>query len=53
MTVEYVKIAMKEGASFVINSDAHHPSKVGIFDKGIEIAKKAGLRPEQIINAET
>jgi putative hydrolase len=53
MTVEYVKIAMKEGAPFVINSDAHHPSKVGIFDKGIEIAKKAGLRPEQIINAET
>ena len=34
MTVEYVKIAMKEGAMFVINSDAHHPSRVGILIKG-------------------
>lgn len=52
MTVEYVKIAMKEGASFVINSDAHHPTRVGDFRKGIEIASSAGLGPEQIMNAE-
>ena len=52
MTAEYVKIAMREGVSFVINSDAHHPSKVGNFDKGIEIAKAAGLNPNRIINAD-
>jgi len=52
MNVEYVKIAMKEGATFVISSDAHHPSRVGVFDKAQEIAKKAGLHSGQIINAE-
>ncbi len=52
MTTEYVKIAMKEGASFVINSDAHHPSKVGDFEKAIEIAISANLDPKQIINAQ-
>ena len=52
MTVEYVKIARREGVSFVINSDAHHPSRVGDFHRGIEIAMAAGLEPEQIINAE-
>lgn len=52
MTVEYVKIAMEEGVSFAINSDAHHPSKVGVFDRSIKIAKEAGLDSRQIINAE-
>ncbi|MFY9176812.1 MAG: PHP domain-containing protein [Caldicoprobacterales bacterium] len=51
MTTEYVKIALREGVSFVINSDAHHPSKVGDFAKGIEIASAAGLNPDRIINA--
>jgi len=50
MTAEYVKIAMEEGASFVINSDAHIPQNVGVFDKGIRIAEEAGLPPERIIN---
>jgi putative hydrolase len=50
MSVEYVKIAMEEGASFVINSDAHVPKNVGVFDKGIRIAREAGLPPERIIN---
>lgn len=51
MTVEYVRIAMREGVDFVISSDAHHPSKVGNFDKAIEIAKAADLSPKRIINA--
>ncbi len=50
MTVEYVKIALEEGANFVINSDAHIPSRVGVFDKGIIIAQKAGVPLERIIN---
>lgn len=53
MTVECVKIAMEEGATFVINSDAHHPSRIGDFQKGIEIAGEAGLNPNQIINEVT
>jgi len=51
MTAEYVKIAMEEGAKLVISSDAHHPSHVGRFEKGILIAEQAGVSPEDIINA--
>jgi putative hydrolase len=50
MTVEYVKIALEEGADFVISSDAHIPEKVGVFDKAIETARSAGVPPERIIN---
>ena len=52
MTVEYVKIALKRDARFVINSDAHTPCKVGVFDRAMDIALKAGLNADNIINAE-
>jgi putative hydrolase len=52
MTVEYIKIAMKEGAKFVISSDAHRPEDVGNVKKGIERAVQANLSVERIINAE-
>ena len=52
MTVEYVKIALEEGASFVISSDAHVPEKVGVFDRAIEIAEAAGVPPQRIINSQ-
>jgi len=52
MTVEYVKIAMEEKARFVINSDAHHPSDIGNFEKGVCIAVQAGLPSDWIMNAE-
>lgn len=51
MTSEYVKIAMEEGAYFAIDSDAHRPKDVGNFVKGIEIAKKAGISEDRIVNA--
>lgn len=51
LTVEYVKIAMEEGVFFTIDSDAHRPSNVGNFAKGIETAKKANLPVERILNA--
>lgn len=51
LTVEYVKIAMEEGVNFVIDSDAHRPENVGNFLRGIEIAKKAGLSDDRILNA--
>lgn len=50
MTVEYAKIALEEGASFVISSDAHVPERVGVFDNGIAIAEAAGIPPERVIN---
>lgn len=52
MTVEYVKIAMSEGANFAIDSDAHVPENVGNCSKGIDVAIKAGLPVERIANAE-
>lgn len=52
MTVEYVKIAMKEGAEFAIDSDAHRPEDVGNFVKGIKVALAAGLKADKIANAE-
>ena len=50
MTVEYVRMALEEGACFVINSDAHTPDRVGDFLRGMEIAKEAGVPPNRIIN---
>lgn len=51
MTVEYVKIAMREGAKFAIGSDAHQPADVGRLEPGIAVAEKAGVPAERIINA--
>lgn len=51
LTVDYVKVAMKEGVCFAINSDAHSPEFVGNFENGIKTAEKAGLPAERIINA--
>lgn len=50
--VEYVKIALEEGASFVINSDAHTPYEVGDFDIALKIADLAEVPVNRIINAE-
>ncbi len=52
LTVEYIKVAMKEGAKFVINSDAHCPEDIGNVEKGINRAIQAGLSVDSIINAE-
>ncbi|MDI3480536.1 MAG: putative hydrolase [Tepidanaerobacteraceae bacterium] len=51
MTEEYVRIAKKYGVKFAIGSDAHKPSDVGNFKRGLEIAEKAGLTEDDIINA--
>jgi putative hydrolase len=52
MTVEYAKLAMEEGAFFVINSDAHTPSRVGDMSRGISIAQAVGIPSRRILNAE-
>ncbi len=52
MTEEYIRIAMEEGALFVINSDAHTPEDVGNMTKGIMIAHGAGVPPDRILNSQ-
>lgn len=52
LTLEYVKIAMKENVMFAIDSDAHIPGNVGNVKKGIDVAEAAGLSSNRIINAE-
>lgn len=52
LTVEYIKVAMKEGVKFVISSDAHRPEAVGRMESGINRAIEAKLSIDQIINAE-
>ncbi len=50
LTVEEIRIAMREDVKFVISSDAHTPDRVGSFERGLERAIKAGLDPERIVN---
>lgn len=51
LTVEYIKVAMKEGVKFVVSSDAHKPEDVGNVKAGLDRAIAAGLQAEQILNA--
>jgi putative hydrolase len=51
MRAEHVIAGAKEGAKFVIDSDAHSPQDVGNLQNGLDIAIEAGLTSEQIINA--
>lgn len=52
MTEEYVRVAMEEGAFFVINSDAHTPEDVGNMERGLMIAQRAGVPPNRILNSQ-
>lgn len=51
MSVETLQTAMKAGAKFVINTDAHKACDVGEFAYGIDLAQKANIPKELIINA--
>lgn len=52
MTVEYCKLAAQAGALFSLGSDAHRPEDVGSLDRALAVARAAGLRPDQVLNAE-
>ncbi|HOP74292.1 MAG TPA: PHP domain-containing protein [Bacillota bacterium] len=49
-SVEFVKAAAREGACFVIGSDAHSPDRVGDLEPGLRAAKLAGLTVDQLLN---
>lgn len=51
ITPEFIEVAAKQGAQFVIGSDAHTPERVADFDWGITLARQVGLTSEQIRNA--
>ena len=51
ITPEYITIAKRAGARFVINSDAHHPKRVGQLESGLLLALETGLQTEDILNA--
>ncbi|MCL4424815.1 MAG: PHP domain-containing protein [Firmicutes bacterium] len=50
MTLEFVLLAHRAGARFVLGSDAHRPDRVGRLDYAVEVARKAGLSARDIIN---
>ncbi|MGI6212066.1 MAG: PHP domain-containing protein [Anaerovoracaceae bacterium] len=50
LTVEEIRVAMKEDVRFVISSDAHTPGRVGSFQGGLERAYEAGLDFSRIVN---
>lgn len=52
LTVEEIKICMKEDVQFIISSDAHKPGRVGSFRGGLARAFEAGLPIERIVNVE-
>lgn len=51
LSIENLEIALKTDVDFIINSDAHHPDRVGDFEMGIERALKANVPIERIRNA--
>ncbi|WP_245579455.1 PHP domain-containing protein [Halonatronum saccharophilum] len=52
LSEEMVKVAAKEGVNFALGSDAHSPRDVGKVDKALALAKRVGLRANDIINVE-
>lgn len=50
-TLEYIRIAREEGARFALGSDAHRPEEVGRLDRALDLARRAGLTADEILNA--
>ena len=49
---EFVDVGIKEGACFVISSDAHRPEDVGNLEKGIKVVEDLKIPPELVLNLE-
>ncbi|MCW2927340.1 MAG: polymerase [Thermoleophilia bacterium] len=43
--------AAEAGVLLCVNSDAHGPGTLGLVEHGIAIARRAGLRPDDVVNA--
>jgi putative hydrolase len=49
-TCDYLRRAAETGVLFAIGSDAHEPRRVGDLTAGWNLARQAGLDPQQILN---
>lgn len=50
LTVEGIKRTMKYDVKYYINSDAHHISKIGGFEKSLERVIESGLDIKRVVN---
>ena len=46
----WARRAQEAGVMLAINNDAHYPAEYDYQRYGIAIARRAGLRPEQVLN---
>lgn len=47
---DFIEIAKKTGVKFVLGSDAHSPQEVGNLEPALDVAKSAGLGPDEVLN---
>lgn len=52
LTVKEIKTAALTDVGFIISSDAHHPTRVGDFEGGLDRAMEAGIELSRIVNIE-
>jgi DNA polymerase (family 10) len=50
LTAHHARLAAGAGCLITINCDAHHPSGFSLMEYGVAVARKAWLKPEQILN---
>lgn len=49
-TPRYLRVAEEENAQFVLSSDAHSPSAVGLVDRALRLAARSGIDPARVVN---
>lgn len=47
----WARRAARAGVPLVINTDAHHPDHLAFMEYGVGVARRAGLTPDQVVNA--
>ncbi|MEA2512041.1 MAG: polymerase, partial [Thermomicrobiales bacterium] len=50
LSADHARQAIAAGCLLTINCDAHHPDAWALLEYGIANARKAGARPENILN---
>jgi DNA polymerase (family 10) len=50
LNADLARQAIAAGCLLTINCDAHHPSGWGLLEYGLANARKAGVRPDQVLN---
>lgn len=52
MTLQDAEDAKREGVDFVIDSDGHAVSEIGVFAQALDFCRQAGIGAERVCNAE-